>query len=410
MKGATPEPLMAPRPPAPAAVDVLAQPSGYHDLHPDGSVNLELNRWLSWMTPQALPDVAEAAAGVRGYADFTAAFLELAERLLAEGRELDAALSYRAAGFYLLPGDERRTAARRRFVDLIRRVYGVGEEHRAAVPYPDGPLPTYRFGEPDRGHVVMFGGFDSYIEEFLPMMLTLARHGYQVIGFDGPGQGGALEDHGLAMTPDWHRPVGAVLDHFGLERVTLVGISLGGGLAIRAAAREPRVTRVVCDDVLTDFLAANLHQVPPAMRAGIRVLSAIRANRFLDAVAEQRMRHDLLARWGVTQGMHVLAVATPHEYFSAIARLTTAGVSPEVRGDVLLLAGAADLLVPARQLTDQIATLTRARSITARVFTRDEQADNHCQIGNIGLSVQVMLGWLAGLDDRDRAAAPGYMA
>jgi len=38
--------------------------------------------------------------------------------------------------------------------------------------------------------------------------------------------------------------------------------------------------------------------------------------------------------------------------------------------------------------------LTHARSVTARVFTPTEQAHNHCQIGNVGLAVQVILGWL----------------
>jgi hypothetical protein len=33
-------------------------------------LDFQLNRWLAWMTPQALPDVAAAAARVRGYADF----------------------------------------------------------------------------------------------------------------------------------------------------------------------------------------------------------------------------------------------------------------------------------------------------------------------------------------------------
>ena len=56
------------------------------------------------------------------------------------------------------------------------------------------------------------------------------------------------------MTPDWHRPVGAILDRLSMSDVTLVGISLGGCLAIRAAAYEPRVTRVVAFDALTDFL------------------------------------------------------------------------------------------------------------------------------------------------------------
>jgi hypothetical protein len=69
---------------------------------------------------------------------------------------------------------------------------------------------------------------------------------------------------------------------------------------------------------------------------------------------------------------------------------------------VLLLAGAEDHYVPLRQLAEQLNTLTGARSVTARVFTRKEQAQNHVQVGNIGLSVRVMLDWLDGLDERDR--------
>jgi hypothetical protein len=54
--------------PAPRPVgipDVLDRPPGYRQLHPDVSVNFQLNRWLGWMTPQALPEVAAAAARTR---------------------------------------------------------------------------------------------------------------------------------------------------------------------------------------------------------------------------------------------------------------------------------------------------------------------------------------------------------
>jgi hypothetical protein len=85
----------APRPVA--APDVLDRPPGYRQLYPDVSVNFQLNRWLGWMTPQALPDMAAAAARVRGYTDLTSAFLDLADRLLGEQRRLDAAFCYRAA-------------------------------------------------------------------------------------------------------------------------------------------------------------------------------------------------------------------------------------------------------------------------------------------------------------------------
>ena len=75
------------------------------------------------------------------------------------------------------------------------------------------------------------------------------------------------------------------------------------------------------------------------------------------------------------------------------------------RRAVLLFAGSEDLYVPCSQLTEQINTLTNSRSITARVFTRSEHAQNHVQTGNIALSVNVMLGWLAELDERDRQLA-----
>jgi hypothetical protein len=93
----------------------------------------QLNRWLAWMTPQALPDVAAAAARVRGYANFTGTFLDLGDRLLAEGRRLDAAFCNRAAEFFLKPSDERKAEARRRFVKLVRDVYRIGPQHMASA-------------------------------------------------------------------------------------------------------------------------------------------------------------------------------------------------------------------------------------------------------------------------------------
>lgn len=35
--------------------------------------------------------------------------------------------------------------------------------------------------------------------------------------------------------------------------------------------------------------------------------------------------------------------------------------------------------------------LTSARSVTGRVFTTDEYAQNHCQVGNVKLALDVIL-------------------
>jgi hypothetical protein len=42
----------------------------------------------------------------------------------------------------------------------------------------------------------------------------------------------------------------------------------------------------------------------------------------------------------------------------------------------------------------QVKALTNAESVTARVFTKEENAQNHCQIGNIGLKLDVVIKWL----------------
>ncbi|MBU4535639.1 MAG: hypothetical protein KKF16_07425 [Euryarchaeota archaeon] len=42
----------------------------------------------------------------------------------------------------------------------------------------------------------------------------------------------------------------------------------------------------------------------------------------------------------------------------------------------------------------QIDALVNARSITNRVFTTEDQAQNHCQIRNTKLALDTMLEWL----------------
>jgi 4-diphosphocytidyl-2C-methyl-D-erythritol kinase len=113
------------------------------------------------------------------------------------------------------------------------------------------------------------------------------------------------------------------------------------------------------------------------------------------------MSKDPLAEWGIIQGGHVLGVSSPCQYLASLAQDVTADVSGEVRADALLLAGADDHYVPLTQLADQIHTIAAARSVTARVFTRDEQAQNHVQAGNIALSMQVILDWLDSIGRRD---------
>ena len=168
------------------------------------------------------------------------------------------------------------------------------------MPYAGSALPAFDLHPvAETGStIVVFGGFDSYIEEFLPMLATMVDAGHRVVAFEGPGQGGALEERGLPMIPEWERPVSAVLDHYGLTDVTAVGESLGGGLVIRAAAFEPRISRVVSMDILDDEFEVVARQIGGGMTPVLRALLAVRATGHRQCRREARDRAQTRRRVG----------------------------------------------------------------------------------------------------------------
>jgi len=106
----------------------------------------------------------------------------------------------------------------------------------------------------------------------------------------------------------------------------------------------------------------------------------------------------------------VLGVATPYTYFRAIRRYTTMPSSRLGTQDVLVLAASEDHYVPRSQFERQLRALTGARSVTGRLFTAADQAHNHCQVGNIGLSLRVIADWIALVTRDERPAEPSRPA
>ncbi|MEZ4951883.1 MAG: hypothetical protein R2784_21190, partial [Saprospiraceae bacterium] len=61
---------------------------------------------------------------------------------------------------------------------------------------------------------------------------------------------------------------------------------------------------------------------------------------------------------------------------------------------VLLLTGENDAFQPPVLLEKQKEALKHARSVQTRIFKKEEQADQHCQMGNLGLALDEILHWL----------------
>ncbi len=368
-------------------------PIGYHHFHADVSINFQCNRWVQWIGLSAIDEVAELAAHANTYPELIDGFLGLAERARGADRAMAGAYYDRAAEFFMTASDPRRPAARARFLQAMRTIYDVAPE---LIPFGSGSMPAYDL-RPDRqigAPIIMFGGFDSYVEEFFPMIAGMVDAGRRIVVFEGPGQGSALEDFGLTMIPEWEQPVAAVLDHYDLDDVVAVGISLGGGLVIRAAAFEPRISQVVAFDILDDFFEVIARQIGRGVRIPLRALLIARARSLVNAVGDRAAARQPVSQWGLQQGMHVTGTATPYDFLRSTTAMSSRKISHLVRADVLLLAGADDHYVPLEQLGRQAGNLTNARSVTTRTFTAREQASNHCQLGNIGAVSRLIVAWL----------------
>ncbi|GAA5118856.1 alpha/beta hydrolase family protein [Pseudonocardia adelaidensis] len=239
---------------------------------------------------EASSAVADVASG--DHHGWYAAFHELAVRLEADGEAVTkthpiaardvlwrSSMYHRNAAAFLMPSDRRSLES----LDGRRRTFRAAAELHPVpiepvdIPFAGGDLPGY-FCSPNRATgseapaVIVIGGTDGAAEEmYFAVGRALCDRGYAVLVFDGPGQGEALR-RGVVARPDFEVAVSACVDQLrgradvDPDRIGLIGHSLGGYYAARAAARERRLRATVVCSGPFDFggtVAARIEQAPP---------------------------------------------------------------------------------------------------------------------------------------------------
>ena len=372
-------------------------PIGYHELHKEPIINFQLNRWIS-LGVGRLNDIIEIAPRITGFDDWKQEFISIAEIAESEGRLLNAAFYYRAAEFFVSINDPDKDLLYDKFIELFYSSMKEEPIEQFSIPYENGQLNALRIQVKDsRGLIVAHGGFDSFIEELYPILAFFAENGYEVIMFDGPGQGASLKKYGLTLTPYWEKPVKAVLDYFGISNATLLGISLGGYLALRAAAYEPRIQKVIAYDVVYDWTKCVFARYGNHLkRALVGLLLKHAKPKTINRRIEKRMKESLHYRWGYEHGMFATGTSSPYDYIRHLQLYSAVEISHLVKQDVLLMAGEKDHAVPVEMFHKQMKALKNASSITGRIFTEKENASGHCQVGNLQLALGYILKWLEG--------------
>ena len=378
--------------------------------------DLQLNRYLGPILDRPGMDrfSTSTLARIRSTSQITALAQHLADRFESEG-DADAAWRlYFLAAFYLPEHDQRK----RHFIEAASRNFDASHTHlamrRHTVPYKDGSLtaihwqadPDDRARFPDApSTLVMMNGFDGYAEEIMAFAERFPCRPFDVVTFDGPGQGHTALA-GMPLEPRWELPTTAVLDYFGLDSAAALGVSFGGYLVMRAAAHCPRISHVIAFDMMYQLLDGLTLPLPAPIRPlAASIVKRARPAWLFDATMSVAAHASADLAWKLQQARHLTGQDKPSDVLRALGAYTMEPLDGQIHQPCLVMAGDADQYVPFERLGDVRRALRNAESLEVRAFRHAQDPDmaQHCQIGDLDRAFAIMGDWLSGQRPRSDA-------
>jgi alpha-beta hydrolase superfamily lysophospholipase len=354
------------------------------------------------------------AQRVRALAD---ACLAAGHRVSAREAYLRASNYYRTADFFRRKkpaGDADVLALSRSSRDTFVRAAELMQRpvRQITIPYEDAMLPGYLFLVDDSGiprpTVIYTNGYDSTAEEaWFAIAAAAIERGYNVLAYDGPGQGAVIRELGLLFRPDWEAVIMPVLDYAtGLREVDKdaiahFGYSLGAYLVARAAAFDKRAGALILDDGIYDFHQAYRNAVP----AFLMKLVHARRDRIPNMLMGLFTRIDTQARWGLNNGLWTIGGDSYADFVRRTTGYSLSGIADRITAPTLIMDAEDDQFLHG-QPSALAAAMTAPHTIAH--FTTAEGAGEHCHVGSLTRAHQVIFDWL---DDtlerstRDRAPA-----
>ena len=269
------------------------------------------------------------------------------------------------------------------------------------IPFEEKWLPGY-FLKPDgnihpRHTLMILSGFDGTCEESaLQAGLAALERGYNVLLFAGPGQVDCQRVHPeTTFRPDYETPIAAVVDYVVTrldvdpQTLALYGISLGGYFAMRAAARDARISYVILNSPIVDLCAYMTGFMPmdPLSMADEADVGPAELDQIPNDVMsniQKRQVQQMCTRFGRDSLKQVFQYL--QEFRVEEERLR------QMRAPSLALVGEGEGEEPVRQ-AEEFAR-TAGGPVTPYRFTLEQGAESHCQVGNLSLSCAVVFDWL----------------
>lgn len=325
------------------------------------------------------------------------------------GREaLQRASNYYRTAEYFRRKDPARDPEVRELAASSRETFAAAmqlhdfEFELVSIPYENAELPGYLFlpdasGTP-RPTVICTGGFDTMAEElYYHVAVAALSRGYNVLLFDGPGQGRVLREQGLRLRTDWEAVVTPVVDfvftrqEIATDKIAIYGVSLGGYLAARSAAFDHRLAALIADGGVYDFSSSLDNAMP---RFLIKWIDEGRHDRIVGQILRTAMAFDITTRWLLRHGAWALGVDSAADVPRALRQYTLDGVADKITAPTLLLEAENDQGIAKGEAARAARALVNAASVTHIALLSREGAGEHCHQGAFTRKQQVVFDWL----------------
>ena len=316
---------------------------------------------------------------------------------------------YRAAEFLLISPEDPR----------IQTTWGSSKEcfsnagklfsppiESIEIPYEGTTLPGhfYRLNENTnndtatplpRPTLIAHGGFDSTLEELYTFAAAPAlERGYNCLTFEGPGQGGVIRKQKIPFRYDWEKVVTPVIDYaltrdrdIDPNKIALIGISMGGYLAARAAAFENRISACILYNGVYDGYDAFASGFPQSLRTAVENGNLNAVNTVIDILSDI----DANLRFNMKHGMWTTGTNSPFELIQGSKKYTVKGIAQKIKCPTLVLEAEKDDSFPGQPRMVYDALTCPKKYI---LFTSEEGAEEHCQSGAPAISSQRIFDWL----------------
>eukprot|EP00833_Pecoramyces_ruminatium_P016211 jgi/Orpsp1_1/1190243/evm.model.d7180000077675.2 len=372
---------------------------GTYKFNDDPNFNFQLNRVVMWGDgdPEEINSISKNITDSKSW---VIELQKLAEKAEKEGR-INAQIGYlRMSEFFMYDSDPQKletyTKAKNLFYTYNADKLKENNIENVKVPYEDGFLPVMvcKAKENCQGRILLHGGNDSYIEEFFNSLLYFREKGFDVYLFEGPGQGGVLREQNMKFNSAWEKPVTAIIDYFKLEDVTIIGASLGGYLAPRAAAFEKRITKVVGWSIFPDFFDILLADDPAWLRVVMDFMYKIGLAGIFNGLYKKMMEQNELVKWNLMHGMYAYGASDPVGYVKKIREFTLKGIGDKITQDMLIIGGKDDHMIMPHLIHEEYDLLPNVRSLVFQLYSNKDDAGSHCGIGNMKLILDTMISWI----------------